>query len=170
MRRPFVTTTCALALAALPAGVFAQTPAAQTPQQTPPAQEQQQAAASKLPPTVFASDAGLIFNQIKPDQTAVFESAMTKLKEALMKSTDPVRKQQAAGWKVYKATEPMGSNALYVFVMDPAVKGGDYNMFNVLQEGLGDQEAREIWKGLTAAYGGPQNILNLTPVVNLGGM
>ena len=40
----------------------------------------------------------------------------------------------------------------------------------MLQEGLGDQEAREIWKGLTAAYGGPQNILNLTPVVNLGGM
>lgn len=169
MRRPFVTTTCALALAVLPAGVFAQTPPAQPPQQPPPAQQEQQAS-SKLPATVFASDAGLIFNQIKPDQTAVFEQAMAKLQEALAKSTDPVRKQQAAGWKVYKATEPMGANALYVFVMDPAVKGGDYNMFNVLQEGLGDQAAREIWKGLTAAYGGPQNILNLSPVVKLGGM
>ena len=30
---------------------------------------------------------------------------MGKIKEALMKATDPVRKQQAASWKVFKAAE-----------------------------------------------------------------
>jgi hypothetical protein len=163
MRRLFVNSSCALVLALAPAALFAQDP---PPQQPPPEQQPQQ---QQPPPTAFASDAGLIFNQIKPDQTAAFEEAMAKIKEALQKSTDPVRKQQAAGWKVYKAAEPMGQNVLYVFYMDPAVKGADYEMFKILQEGLGDQMAREIFKTLAAAYAAGQNIINMTPIQNFGG-
>jgi hypothetical protein len=163
MRRPFVTITCALVIALLPAAVLAQDPPVQ---QQPPAQ---QPAAPKPPATAFASDAGMIFNQIKADQTTVFETAMERIKEALAKSTDPVRKQQAAGWKVFKAAEPMGGNTLYVFFMDPAVKGADYDMFKILQEGFGDQQAREIFKTLAPAYAAGQNIINLTRLQNFGG-
>lgn len=165
MRRLFVSSCCALMLALAPAALFAQDPPTQ-----PPAQQQQQAEQQQQgpPPVAFATDAGMIFNQIKPDQTAPFEEAMARIKEALLKSTDPVRKQQAAGWKVYKAAEPMGQNVLYVFFMDPAVKGGDYEMFKILQEGLGDQTAREIFKNLAAAYAAGQNIINLTEIQNFG--
>jgi hypothetical protein len=161
MRRAPVTVIGALMLALAPAALLAQDPPAQQ------GQEQQQT--QKMPPVSFGSEAGIIFNPIKPDQTAAFEAAMEKIREALAKSSDPVRKQQAAGWRVYKAQEGMGPNALYVFVMDPAVKGGDYQMFNILQEGLGDQEAREIWKTLAPAYAAGQSILNLTVLQNFGG-
>ena len=52
---------------------------------------------------------------------------MAKLKEALAKSEKPERKQQATSWKIFKAAEPgAGGNVLYVFIVDPAVKGADY--------------------------------------------
>ena len=47
--------------------------------------------------------APLLLNFIKPDKTADFEMVMGKVKEALAKSEKPERKQQAAGWKVFKA-------------------------------------------------------------------
>ena len=60
---------------------------------------------------VFGSDAGMIWNPVKPDRTMDFEMVMARLKEALALSEDPVRKQQAAGWKVFRALEA-GPNAI----------------------------------------------------------
>src|SRR5438552_19053797 len=97
----------------------------------PYAQQAAAPAAQAPPPTkrVFASDAGMVLNFIKPDKTADFEAVMVKLKEALMKSDKPERKQQAASWKVFKSPEPAANgNALYVFVIDPAVQGADYTV------------------------------------------
>ena len=72
---------------------------------------------------MIAADAGVIFFPVKPERTADFEKVMAKLHEALAASEDPVRKQQAAGWKVFKAVEPGPNNTvLYVFLIDPAVK------------------------------------------------
>src|SRR5207244_3811207 len=51
---------------------------------------------------LFAGDGGMVLNFIKPDKTADFEAVMAKVKEALAKSEKPERKQQAAGWKVFK--------------------------------------------------------------------
>jgi hypothetical protein len=79
-------------LAACP--LFAQAPAGQAP-----AQQAQAAPAAR----VFASDAGMVLNFIKPDKTADFEAVMAKLKEALQKSEKPERKQQAASWQIFKA-------------------------------------------------------------------
>jgi hypothetical protein len=129
----------------------------------PPAAQQQQAA----PGLVFASDAGMILNYIKADQTAVFEEVMAKIKEALAKSEDPVRKQQAAGWKVFKATEPGPNGAsIYIFIMDPAVKDADYSMSKILVEAF-PTEARALWDRLTPAYAG-SNRLNLQVVQRFG--
>ncbi len=75
---------------------------------------------------LFANDGAMVLNFIKPDKTADFELVISKLKEALAKSDKPERKQQAAGWKVYKSPDPAGANVLYVFVIDPALKGADY--------------------------------------------
>ena len=51
----------------------------------------------------FNGDGGLVLLYVKPDQTAAFETAMGRVKEALSKSEKPERKQQAAGWKLFKA-------------------------------------------------------------------
>ena len=80
MRRPFVISTGALALALLPAALYAQTPAA-PPAQQPPAQTPAQPAAPAepaKPALAFSGNAGLLLVQVKPDQTAVFEEMMTK--------------------------------------------------------------------------------------------
>src|SRR6185295_7597601 len=63
-----------------------------------------------------------------------FEMVMGKLKEAMAKSEKPERKQQAAGWKVFKSPDPAGANTLYVFVVDPALKGADYQVSNIIAE------------------------------------
>src|SRR5207247_2831752 len=125
----------------------------QTPptQQPPPAQPAQQAQAA--PQTrVFASDAGLVLNFIKPDKTADFEAVMAKLKEALQKSPKPERKQQAASWKVFKSPEPAAGNVLYVFVIDPSVKGADYTVSTILAEAFPPAEVNELYKQYAGAY------------------
>jgi hypothetical protein len=158
----------------------AQTPPA--PQQPPPPSplEQQlppstpQPAGVQTPPVpapavavpvptgrVFGAEAGLILNAIKPERTADFETVMARLKEALLQSSDPVRRQQAAGWKVFKATEP-GPNAtvLYVFAMDPAVKGADYTVGKILAEAFPD-DVEELYKQYISSYATGQTLLNL---------
>ena len=129
----------------------------QAQQATPPAQQ-----AAAAPTTrVFANDAGLVLNFIKPDKTADFEAVMAKLKEALEKSEKPERKQQAAGWHVFKSADPAGANVLYVFVIDPAVKGADYQVSNIIAEAF-PAEANELLKKYGEAYAQGMNILNLT--------
>ena len=118
---------------------------------------------------VFPNDAGMVLNFIKPDKTADFEMIMAKLKEALMKSEKPERKQQAAGWKVFKSADKAGENFLYVYIIDPSVKGADYQVSNIIAEAFPAAEANEMLKKYAEAYAPPaMNILNLTMLQNLG--
>jgi hypothetical protein len=149
-----------------------QPPSPQPPPQTPPSQTPppQQPPAQPAAPTarVFSSDAGMIFNTIKPDKTADFEMAMGKLKEALQKSDKPERKQQAASWKVFKSVEPgPNGNVLYIFIMDPAVKGADYTISKILSEAF-PTEVQELFKVYSAAYASGQNMVNLQLVSDFG--
>ena len=57
-------------------------------------------------PFVFNSDAAMLTFFIKADKAADFEKVMAKLHEALANSDKPERRQQAAGWKLYKASDP----------------------------------------------------------------
>ncbi len=116
---------------------------------------------------VFASDAGLVLNFVKPDKTADFEAIMGKLREALQKSDKPERKQQAASWKVMRAVEP-GANGsvLYVFVIDPAVKGADYTVSTILAEAF-PEDVQALYKQYADAYASGQNFVNLTLVSTL---
>ena len=117
---------------------------------------------------VFASDAGLVLNFVKADKTADFEAVIARLREALQKSVNPQRQQQAAGWKVFRAKEP-GANGsvLYVFTMDPAVKGADYAVSAILAEAF-PTEAQALYRTFAEAYASGQNYVNLTLTSALG--
>jgi hypothetical protein len=178
MRRSVVISTVTLALALAPAALFAQQPPpAQTPpsQQPPaePATQQPAPTEPKEPRLALSGSAGVFLYQVKPDQTATFEEMLGKVKAALAKSDNPVRKQQLQGWKVYKAAEPMGSNALYVFVIDPAVPSAEYDLFMLLAEALGPEvgtpENQEMFKRYTDVFAAGANRLNLTPVPAFNG-
>jgi hypothetical protein len=128
----------------------------------------QQAQAAKNP-YVFASDGALLLQFIKPDKTADFEMIMSKVKEALMKSDKPERKQQAQGWKLFKAAEAgAGGAAIYVSVIEPALKGADYTVSTIIAEAF-PAEANALYKTYVDVFGTPSgNLLNLTLVSDLG--
>jgi len=141
-------------------------------QQPPaPAAPAAPAQAAQAAPTtrVFSGDAGMVLNFIKADKVADFEMVVTKLKEALGKSEKPERKQQATSWKVFKAAEPgAGGSVLYVFIVDPSVKGADYSVANILAESFPADQVNEIYKAYAGAYATGQNIVNLSLVSDLG--
>ncbi|HTI36848.1 MAG TPA: hypothetical protein VL484_04745 [Vicinamibacterales bacterium] len=183
--RSLVISTFMLAAVLAPAAAMAQSTAQQPPTQgtqppttTPPSGQQpatppsgQQPAQQPAAPTpgrTFSADAGMLFNMIKPDKTADFEAIIAKVKDALAKSPNPVRKQQAAGWKVFKSVEPGmplpdGTRAvLYIFYIDPAVKDADYTITKILAESF-PSEVQDLYTKLVACYPqqGGQSIVNL---------
>ena len=159
----------ALALALLPAAVFAQNPPAQ---QQPPAQQPQQPATPPQPAAPklsFSTPAGLLLVQIKPDQTTVFEEMVTKLKSNLTASTDTALKSSMTGFKIYKAAEPMQGNALYVVVIDPATANSEYDFFMLMQKTMTPEQLRdpavvEEFKKWSGAFAAGYNKLTLTPI------
>jgi hypothetical protein len=84
---------------------------------------------------VFSTGAGMLFFYVKPDKSVEFEAVVTRLSEALDKTADPVRKQQASGWRILKSVELQTDSPVYVFVFDPAVVGADYDPVKVLSDG-----------------------------------
>lgn len=161
----------ALALAILPAAVFAQDPPTQQPPAQPPAQEAP--AAPTQPKLTFTGTAGLLLVPVKPDQTTAFEEMATKLKTNLAASTDPQLKAAGDAFKFYKAAEPMGANALYVVLVDPAVANSEYDFFMLINKTLTPEQQRdpanvEAFKRWAGAFAAGPNRLNLTPIA--GGM
>lgn len=166
MRRPYVTLTFTMALALAPAASFAQATATPPPAQ-PPAQAAPPAPAA--PKIAFTTNAGILLIQINPDQTAVFEELVGKLKAGLAKTEDATLKQQAAGLKIYKANEPFGKNALYIMSVEPVVPNAEYELFAMLGKVMTPDELRapdvgEMWKRYQGAFAAPLGRLNLNIV------
>ena len=161
-RRLAITLTGVIAAAAL----LIPATSVQLSAQQPPAAPATPAPQPDTPPThlEFASAAGVILSPVKPDRTEAFEEVIARVKQALAASADPVRQQQAAAWKVYRAAEPYKNHTLYVSVLDPAVKGADYGVYRLLQELLGEAPARELFDRFRDAHAGGQHILHLTPL------
>lgn len=170
-------------VAAPPAGA----PPTQTPQQPQPGAPPQAGAPQQpgappqpapttpavpalvIPPTAraFSAPAGVILNAVRPERTVDFELVIGYLQAALAKSASPQIRAQAAGWRMFKATEPGPNNTvLYVFLLDPAVVGGDYALGPILSDAYPDQ-VEQIWKLYQGALAGAgsQSLLNLTPVM-----
>lgn len=101
----------------------------------------------------FEGDTALWTMAIKPDKTADFERVMSKMREALLKSPDPARKQQAAGWKVMRMTQPLSDGTIaYVHIVHPVVKDADYTIMQTLYEAFPDerQALYEMYRGAFA--------------------
>ena len=151
----------ALAVGALSApAVFAQATTTTAPAQP---------AAAAPNPFVFNGDGGAILNFVKADKTTDFETVLGKVKEALAKSEKPERKQQAAGWKVFKAAEPgPNGSVIYLFIMDPVAKGAEYSVGNILVEAFG-AEGQTLYKTYSDSYGNPAigALLHLSKVTDL---
>lgn len=125
------------------------------------------AMAQQAPATqTFNAGSGMVLNFVKQDKTADFEAVMAKLKEALQKSDKPGRKEQAAGWKLYKSPDPAGGNVLYVFFLDPAVKDADYTVTNILNE-VFPTEVQALYKQYVESLAN-RNIINLSLLHDMG--
>ena len=104
--------------------------------------------AQAAPPLTFDTDTAIMTVTIKPDKTADFEQIVSKVKEALMKSDKPNRKEQAAGWKLLKGTTAMKDGTIiYMHVISPVVKGADYGILPILYEVFTDPaEQRKLFE------------------------
>jgi hypothetical protein len=125
---------------------FAQEPA--TTQSAQPAQPAPQ-------PLNFTGDMVLWAFAINPDKTADYEQVIAKLKESLQKITRPEAKEQLAGWRVIKNSQPQPDGSiLYIHVIN-VVKGADYSINNIVYEAFTDFETRqkfyEMYKGAVKA-------------------
>lgn len=127
--------------------VTAQEPAAA------PAAPQAEKIVFPLPQKCQDCDVALITVLIKSDKTADFEMVLTKVKEAMAKSEKPERKQQAAGWLVFKSAEPIQGNIAYVMRIDPIVKGAEYDLMRIIAE-VFPTEAQEIFPKYRDAFAG----------------
>ena len=125
-----------------------------------------QAEAPKASPFAFPGDGAVFLITVKPDKTADFEMVMGKVKEALAKSEKPERKQQAAGWKVFRASEAPPNGVIYMLITDPVAKGTDYSLQTILTEGFGPTEGYNFAKTLADSAVG-QQLFNLKLVLDL---
>jgi len=93
---------------------------------------------------------------------------IAKLKAGVAKSDKPELKAQQNAWRVYKSSEGMQGNTLYVILIDPAVPNTEYQFLEVLNDTLTVDEQRapetqEMYKRFAASVAS-MNRLNLTPV------
>jgi hypothetical protein len=159
----------AFALAVLaPAMAFGQatTTGTATTTQQPPAAAPAEKPALKVP---FTTPSGVLLVRIKPDKTKDFEEMVTKLKAGFAKTQDETLKKQAAGFKVYKSSEPFGPDTLYVVMLEPTVPESEYELFNMLLRTMTPEEQRaegmqEMWKRYADAFAAGLSKLSLTPL------
>jgi hypothetical protein len=159
----------------------ATTAAAQQPPtgaaQPPAAAPQQPPAAAEPAKPVFTladkcadCNVALITMLIKADKTADFEFVLNKLKEALNKSEKPERKQQAAGWQVFKSSQmanaPDGSKSVvYIMRIDPIVRGQEYDISRIIAE-VFPVEVQEIFQKYKDAFAG-RAVTEMTKVMTM---
>jgi len=98
----------------------------------------------------LGGEAALWTVAIRPDKTADFERVLDRLREALMKSDKPERRQQAEGWVVLRLTTPLpDGNVAYVHDVRPVVKDADYSVMRILYEAFPEegQKLYELYRG-----------------------
>lgn len=106
------------------------------------------------PVLALEGDAVVMTILIKPDKTADFESVIGKYMEAFQKSEKPARKQQLAGMKFFKSTQPGPQGAaVYVVYVDPVVKDEEYDISRVVAE-VFPTEAMDVFNKYKDAFAG----------------
>ncbi len=143
-------------------------PAPADPTQQQPAQE----AAPQPPQLTFDTDYVIWFYAVKGESTANFEQFFGRVKEAMAKSENPQRRQQAQGMKLLKSTAnaPDGT-ATYVLLINPVAKNTEYSPGMLLFE-VFPSEAKQLVDELQT-YINTQGLNAAVPmnqVMEFGGM
>ncbi len=140
-----------------PAPAQAPAPAAPAPPVVPPVPGTVPCPAPVPPATIparsFTAPMGMLFHQVIPARTPDFDRFLAYVRDALARSTNPTVRKQAAGWSFHRAVEagPNG-DALYVFLLNPAVPCVDYALGPILAEVYPDPaQLQEIWKLYTGS-------------------
>ena len=134
--RSFVTQPVSRLMMALAAVLAVSTAAAaQAQQQTQPPAQQAPAAAPAADVLKFSSPTAIVFNQIKADKTADFESVWTEIKAGLAASSKPELQAQAASMKMFKLDVQLPPNEprIYIFYINP-VPGATFDPVKILFE------------------------------------
>jgi hypothetical protein len=122
--------------------------------------------APAAPVLALEGDAATITVLIKPDKTADFEFVLGRLKEALAKSEKPERKEQAAGWNIYKTSQAVQGNVAYIMIINPVVKGQEYDISRLIAE-VFPVEVQEIFQKYKDSFAG-RGITPLTKFMSMG--
>jgi hypothetical protein len=88
-----------------------------------------------------------------------------RLKEALAKSENPQRKEQAAGWNIYKTSQAVQGNVAYIMVINPVVKGAEYDISKLISE-VFPVEVQEIFQKYKDSFAG-RGITPLTKFMSM---
>lgn len=112
----------------------------------------QEAAKPAVTKNTFDTDTVIIVYAVNPGKDAEYEQVIAKLKDALVKSTDPMAKQQLAGWKIVKSPTSLtkDQSSSYIHIISPVVKGADYSISNIVYAVSTDDEKRafyDLYKG-----------------------
>ena len=96
----------------------------------------------------------VMLHWVRSSAIADYERVMDQLSTALETSgnEETNRQNQAAGWKVYRATDDLtGRGAMYVHIIDPVLQGADYGAMNIIAEVVPDPAEQQA---LYEAYAG----------------
>ena len=132
---------------------------------TVPAAHVQEQSQPTAPVFTLTSDAAIVTLLIKPDKTADFEFVLSRLRDALMKSENPKRKQQAAGWRVFKSAQMAQGNAVYVMRLDPVIKGEEYDITRLIAE-VFPVEVQDIFLKYKDSFAG-RGVTELSPLMSM---
>jgi hypothetical protein len=147
-----VALAAATALGALLALATPEVTAARQPDEDPPPPERS-----------FDAQAGMILNYVQSGSTSDYEQVIRRLAAALAETEDAGRREQAAGWRVYRAGEPgLNGSVLYVSMIDPTVEDADYSVSQILNEAF-PAEVQELYEAYIGAFvpGSGQILVNL---------
>ena len=135
---------------------------------------QDPAAPKQEPPDALklSGDFVLIWNTVKADKAADFESAWASIRAGLAKSDKADLKQLGESIKIYKidappADTPAGKTVTYMFHLDPPIKTQSYDPTKILfvSNAFERAEAEAIYAKLKDCY----VAINPMPLVKVGG-
>lgn len=81
----------------------------------------------------FHGTRGLLVFHVRSEHVSNFEDVMGRIRAGLAATTNEVRRDQAAGWRVFRSADT-ATGAVYVVVIDPLVQGADYDPVKMLTE------------------------------------
>ena len=112
----------------------------------------------------FEGPAAMVVNFVQADSADDFESLTRRLVEGLAASEDGEHQAQAAGWTMYRVTDPgPNNNTVYVWFLDPVVEDANYAVPQLLNE-VYPAEVQQLYETYMQSFGIGQTPLDLEPI------